>query len=618
VDGLAATSAGLGLPLTPETVLALQRTIGNAAVARLVEQHRRAQNEAHSDMHERADPAAAGPSAEVQRLAVHQVLRSQGRRLDDPVRTEMEARLGADFTGVRIHDDAVAQRSATELGARAYTSGNHVVIGQGGADKHTLAHELTHVIQQRQGPVAGTDHGDGTRVSHPDDRFERAAEANARAVLSASLPQPTDVHHDGPPTKPEGEVNSVQRGHEVTPSTVQRLISVGGASVDWHAAKNLLASEKGIDKFRNEGKLDFVLRILDSIQCKCDTTADLVGAMERVHQDLNTFGVDAVNSKDWAVFHRLRGGSAGRGFDDFLKARGLSGEAFENQKKEYINTDAKYEPFKFGGSHTWDRNEKWLEAVRGRKIVLTDVPLRKANIMRKLTDTGEPLEKDSKGANPHANEVSAYGREIAYALARDYVPLWLDHVRAGDDESNVRRLPVHVMVPPHEASLAKFGESRYVDVGFMRGIAERGTIEDPQRLLEEFEWAGLPTDLGIDPGERRHRVKAKHDERDAKIKRQEDAEAVRKQKEEKVEAIDAKREQEASEKKRVLKEGGFPQWLAKELASAGCTSKGYWPKGSIADGILERAKSSGYVEAVYSKKSLKTYIEAHVRNLLPG
>ncbi|NEE20089.1 DUF4157 domain-containing protein, partial [Streptomyces sp. SID7499] len=69
--------------------------------------------------------------------------------------------------------------SATEIGARAYTSGNHVVIGTGGTDKHTLAHELTHVIQQRQGPVAGTDNGTGLKVSEPSDRFEREAEANA-------------------------------------------------------------------------------------------------------------------------------------------------------------------------------------------------------------------------------------------------------------------------------------------------------------------------------------------------------------------------------------------------------------------------------------------------------
>ncbi|WP_239334223.1 DUF4157 domain-containing protein [Frankia sp. CiP3] len=120
--------------------------------------------------------------------SVHAVLRSSGRSLPEPVRAEMEARLGSDFSDVRLHTDPVAQRSATELGARAYTSGSHVVIGRGGADEHTLAHELIHVTQQRQGTVMGTDDGSGLKISDPSDRFERAAEETARQVMSAPAP----------------------------------------------------------------------------------------------------------------------------------------------------------------------------------------------------------------------------------------------------------------------------------------------------------------------------------------------------------------------------------------------------------------------------------------------
>uniref|UniRef100_UPI000AAE28CF eCIS core domain-containing protein n=1 Tax=Streptomyces aureus TaxID=193461 RepID=UPI000AAE28CF len=101
----------------------------------------------------------------------------------------MESRLGADFSDVRVHNDSAARASAAEIGARAYTSDNHIVIGDGGGDRHTLAHELTHVIQQRQGPVSGTDNGSGLRVSDPSDRFDREAEANARRALSGSAPR---------------------------------------------------------------------------------------------------------------------------------------------------------------------------------------------------------------------------------------------------------------------------------------------------------------------------------------------------------------------------------------------------------------------------------------------
>ncbi|MGV9529741.1 eCIS core domain-containing protein [Streptomyces cellulosae] len=174
------TGDGRPAGATAARLLALQRTAGNAAVARAVaeERHGHDANCGH---------LPGQDSAPVQRSAVHQVLRSAGRPLDPPLRTEMESRLGADFGEVRLHTDAVAQRSAEEIGARAYTSGSHVVVGREGLDKHTLAHELTHVIQQRQGPVAGTDLGDGLRVSDPSDAFERAAEANARHVMRAPL-----------------------------------------------------------------------------------------------------------------------------------------------------------------------------------------------------------------------------------------------------------------------------------------------------------------------------------------------------------------------------------------------------------------------------------------------
>jgi Domain of unknown function (DUF4157) len=164
---------------SPAQLLALQRTIGNAAVARLVELSRQALDGSRG--HPRQQPS-------VQRSVVHDVLRSPGKPLDEPLRAEMEARLDADFSDVRLHTDAAAQSSATEVGARAYTSGNHVVIGPGGADAHTLAHELTHVVQQRQGHVLGTDNGDGLLISDPSDRFERAAEANAARAMARAVP----------------------------------------------------------------------------------------------------------------------------------------------------------------------------------------------------------------------------------------------------------------------------------------------------------------------------------------------------------------------------------------------------------------------------------------------
>ncbi|MEE4492738.1 eCIS core domain-containing protein [Streptomyces sp. BE230] len=177
--------------VVPVGLLSHQSTAGNAAVVQMLRAagHSWAQPEQrqHGDGSGQGQTGQAAAQPSVQRSAVHDVLRSSGRPLDEATRTDMEGRLGADFSDVRIHDDAAAKASAAEVGARAYTSGSHVVIGDGGADRHTLAHELTHVIQQRTGPVTGTDNGAGLRVSDPSDRFEREAEANATAAMNSPL-----------------------------------------------------------------------------------------------------------------------------------------------------------------------------------------------------------------------------------------------------------------------------------------------------------------------------------------------------------------------------------------------------------------------------------------------
>ncbi|MFF7097900.1 DUF4157 domain-containing protein [Streptomyces rubradiris] len=188
---------------TPEPVspaesrgfLGLQATVGNSAVVQMLRRSGLPSAPPGEHRHS-ADCEHGTEQPAVQRSAVHDVLRTSGQPLDGATRSDMEARLGADFSDVRIHADAAAKASAAEVGARAYTSGNHVVLGEGGRDKHTLAHELTHVIQQRRGPVAGTDTGDGLRVSDPSDRFEREAEANARRVMSAGVPVREDESRD--------------------------------------------------------------------------------------------------------------------------------------------------------------------------------------------------------------------------------------------------------------------------------------------------------------------------------------------------------------------------------------------------------------------------------------
>ena len=196
--------------LTADSLTHLQRTAGNAAVAQRL----------------------AGEQDEEERSPVHDVVgRGGGQPLDADTRADMESRLGADFSDVRIHDDSKAHDSAVAVNAHAYTVGSDVVFQRDRFDptsetgKLTLAHELTHVVQQRSGPVDGTPAAGGVKISDPSDRFEREAAANAERVMSAPAPvQALQAGHTQSPAAPavqrEGEEEEVQTLRADTP--VQR------------------------------------------------------------------------------------------------------------------------------------------------------------------------------------------------------------------------------------------------------------------------------------------------------------------------------------------------------------------------------------------------------------
>ncbi|MEV6874279.1 DUF4157 domain-containing protein [Amycolatopsis sp. NPDC051128] len=161
-----AAAAGRTDVLGPAGMLGLQRAVGNAGASTLVEES-----------------------------PVHSVIGSGGGApLDTETRSDMETRFGQDFGDVRVHTDGAAHESAKSVNAQAYTVGSNIVFQRDKYDpsseggKHMLAHELTHVVQQRSGPVDGTDAGGGVKVSDPSDRFEREAVANADRLMSTPAP----------------------------------------------------------------------------------------------------------------------------------------------------------------------------------------------------------------------------------------------------------------------------------------------------------------------------------------------------------------------------------------------------------------------------------------------
>lgn len=295
----------------PAGLLALQRLAGNAALGQAIQRERAADR--------------ASEQTSVQR-SVRDVLRGPGRPLDPAIRTDMEARFETDFSDVRLHTDHAARESAAALGARAYTSGSHVVVGEGGADRHTLAHELTHVIQQRSGPVAGTDRGDGVRVSDPGDRFEREAEAEATRVLGGAPPAPATTDH-----APEGHTGHghghTGHGHAGGPGTaVQRM--------------PLRASAAEQEEQREELSYLVAMWVPDE---EFDADGNLVRVPDRVYAGRRPgYGTDALRVERTASLPRASAGRRGGTLQESWQVEYQT--SFFVYRVELINSDLQHSP----------------------------------------------------------------------------------------------------------------------------------------------------------------------------------------------------------------------------------------------------------------------------------
>lgn len=108
-----------------------------------------------------------------------------GSELDSFTKQFMESRFGYDFNNVRIHTDERAARSARSINALAYTIGNDIVFGEDQYAPMTqegqrlLAHELTHVVQQRQHSSS-----EDRIILHSEESAENDANISASNVFN--------------------------------------------------------------------------------------------------------------------------------------------------------------------------------------------------------------------------------------------------------------------------------------------------------------------------------------------------------------------------------------------------------------------------------------------------
>ena len=218
---------------TAEHVLALQRTIGNRAVnalryddsqrpnARMVQ--RKAVDAGYGDIVAAAAAQGTVPkttadqgrspdsvqrratTAEPSTTSVHNAAANGVATPSSslPYAATIERAFGRhNVASIQAHQGAEAAASAQAMGAQAYATGNHIVLGAS-AELHTIAHEAAHVVQQRGGvQLKGG-------VGAAGDQYERHANQVADAVVAGR--------------SAEGLLDSYAGGGGGGPTAVQRF-----------------------------------------------------------------------------------------------------------------------------------------------------------------------------------------------------------------------------------------------------------------------------------------------------------------------------------------------------------------------------------------------------------
>ncbi|MGR3279217.1 eCIS core domain-containing protein [Acaryochloris marina NIES-2412] len=110
--------------------------------------------------------------------------RGSGQPLDAVLQQSMGQAMRADFSGVRVHTDAQSDQLNQSIQARAFTTGRDVFFREGAYQpgnrdgQELIAHELTHVMQQRLGKravksgVSAFTYSEGNRVNRRLDSYD--------------------------------------------------------------------------------------------------------------------------------------------------------------------------------------------------------------------------------------------------------------------------------------------------------------------------------------------------------------------------------------------------------------------------------------------------------------
>jgi len=231
-----------------------------------------------------------------QRVSATPARMGPGRELEGELRSAMEQRLGASLEDIRIHDDQAAAETAAGLGARAYTVGSRVVFGEEQfqpsteAGRNLLAHELTHVRQQRRAGVA--QRGGAATVDAGDSAAEQQARRVARGG-SHETPRTLAAPASGPVVQRD-ELPTVPTRLHTTPSMARML---GSQTLDGFALNSdALTGEHVRILTEHAERLQSLLEDHPGATVRIVGHTDATGG-EELNQDLGQRRAEAVRAR---------------------------------------------------------------------------------------------------------------------------------------------------------------------------------------------------------------------------------------------------------------------------------------------------------------------------------
>jgi len=141
-------------------------------------------SKAETEKHEptsRVERTAARQHGLAMRPPPYGIARVDRDGLPESLKSSAESLSGLALDDVRVHRDSV---EPTRVRALAFTRGSDIHLGPG-QNRH-LAHELWHVVQQKQGRVSPSLHTDGIAIN-TDCRLEREAEVMGARVAGGHI-----------------------------------------------------------------------------------------------------------------------------------------------------------------------------------------------------------------------------------------------------------------------------------------------------------------------------------------------------------------------------------------------------------------------------------------------